>query len=117
MSQGQGVKLGGGEQGSHQVLFVSHPQPLLDAVCVCVCVCGGLGQEFRWHGLCALITDPRSGVRLKSWGRGQSDPCSGSVVVSGVQLPGFHLCVLGPNYIILVKGVKRTPFSEDLPRE
>ena len=39
MSQGQGVKLGGGEQGSHQVLFVSHPQPLLDAVCVCVCVC------------------------------------------------------------------------------
>ena len=68
MSQGQGVRLGGGEQGSHQVLFVSHPQPLLDAVCVCVCVCvcvrGGLGQEFRWHGLCALVTDPRSGVRL-----------------------------------------------------
>ena len=25
---------------------------------------GGLGQEFRWHGLCALVTDPRSGVRL-----------------------------------------------------
>ena len=39
MSQGQGVKLGGGEQGSHQVLFVSHPQPLLAAVCVCGCVC------------------------------------------------------------------------------
>ena len=33
-------------------------------VCVCVCVRGGLGQEFRWHGLCALVTDPRSGVRL-----------------------------------------------------
>ena len=32
MSQGQGVRLGGGEQGSHQVLFVNHPQPLLDAV-------------------------------------------------------------------------------------
>lgn len=48
---------------------------------------------------------------LQSWGRGQSGPCSGSVVVSGVQLPGFHLCVLGPNYITLVTGVKRIPFS------
>ena len=39
---------------------ISHPQTLLDAR-------GGgngVGQEFRWDGLCALVTDPRSGVRL-----------------------------------------------------
>lgn len=46
MSLGQGVRLGGGERGSHQ----SSP--------------ASVGQEFRWDGLCALVTDPRSGVRL-----------------------------------------------------
>ena len=66
MSQGQGVRLGGGEQGSHQVLFVNHPQPLLDAVWRRGGAAGrgGVGQGFRWNELCALVTDPRSGVRL-----------------------------------------------------